>query len=99
MDVGFLYVSLGSSIVQLHDSLGSAGWALPAPFLYIYNSFQNKKVWVADAQAHDQRLVTVVKMATVLGCTTEEQHPFVRFCGQKDSMQGIFVKKCFLFTL
>jgi hypothetical protein len=29
-------------------------------------------------------------------CPTEEQHPFVLFCGQKDSMQRIFIKKCFL---
>jgi hypothetical protein len=43
MDViGFLCVSLGSSTVQLRDSLD------------------------ADAHAHVQRLVSVVKMATVL---------------------------------
>jgi hypothetical protein len=28
-------------------------------------------------------------------CTTEEQHSVVGFCGQKDSMQRIFIKKCF----
>jgi hypothetical protein len=57
MDViGFICVSLGSSTVQLHDSLG------------------------ADAHAHFQRLVSVVKMATVLEkCTTEEQRSDVRF--------------------
>jgi chloramphenicol 3-O-phosphotransferase len=38
-------------------------------------------------------------MATVLeACTAEEQRYVVRFCGQKDSMQWIFIKKCFLFT-
>jgi hypothetical protein len=49
MDVtSFLCVSLGSSTVQLHDSL--------------------------DAHARFQRLVSVVKMATVLeGYSTEEQ--------------------------
>jgi hypothetical protein len=31
--------------------------------------------------------------------TTKEQRSVVRFCGQKDSMQWIFVKKCFLFTV
>jgi hypothetical protein len=37
-------------------------------------------------------------MATVLEVdTTEEQRSVVRFCGQKDSMQNIFIKKCFLF--
>jgi hypothetical protein len=37
-------------------------------------------------------LVSVVKMATVLEeCNTEEQRLVVRFCGQKDSMQFIFI--------
>jgi hypothetical protein len=31
--------------------------------------------------------------------TTEEQRSVVRFCGQKDSMQRICIKKCFLFTV
>jgi hypothetical protein len=31
--------------------------------------------------------------------TTEEQHSVVRFCGQKDSIQRIFINKCFLFTV
>jgi hypothetical protein len=40
-------------------------------------------------------------MAIVLEeCTEEEQLPVVRsFCGQKDSMQRVFIKKCFLFTV
>jgi hypothetical protein len=39
-------------------------------------------------------------MATVLEASTiEEQSSDVRFCGQKDSMQRIFVNKCFLSTL
>jgi hypothetical protein len=47
---------------------------------------------------HVQKLVSVVKMATVLeGCTTEDQRSVARICGQKDSTQGIFIKKCFLF--
>jgi hypothetical protein len=49
---------------------------------------------------HIQRLVSVVKMAAILKCTTKEKHsvlPF--FFGQKDSMQRIFIKKCFLFTV
>jgi hypothetical protein len=44
MDViGFLYVLLGCSIVQLHDSLSRlqrAGWELPRSFLYILS-----RVW------------------------------------------------------
>jgi hypothetical protein len=72
MDViGFLCVSLGSSTVQLHDSL--------------------------DAHAHVHRLVSVVKIATVLeGCTTEEQSSGARsLCEQKDSVLKIFIKKMF----
>jgi hypothetical protein len=40
-------------------------------------------------------------MTTVLQvCTTEKQRSDVRFfCGQKDSMQRIFIKKCLLFTV
>jgi hypothetical protein len=46
-------------------------------------------------------LVSVVKMATVLEeSTTEEQRSVVMFfCGQKDFMQRIFIKKYFLFTV
>jgi hypothetical protein len=50
MDVlGFLFVSPGSSIVQLHDSL------------------------VTDAHAYVQRLVSIVKMATVFKKYTTEE--------------------------
>jgi hypothetical protein len=40
-------------------------------------------------------------MTTVLeGYTTEEQRCVVRyFCAQKDSMERILVKKCFLFAV
>jgi hypothetical protein len=39
-------------------------------------------------------------MATLLEkYTTEEQRSLVRFCEQKDRMQRIFIKKCFLFTM
>jgi hypothetical protein len=39
-------------------------------------------------------------MATMLEMyTTEEQHSVVRFLWAKDPMQGIFIKKCFLFTV
>jgi hypothetical protein len=65
MDViGFLCVSLGSSTVQLHDSL------------------------VADAYAHVQRLVPVIKMATAL---PKNSVLLYFFCGQKDSMQRMFI--------
>jgi hypothetical protein len=38
-------------------------------------------------------------MATVLeGCITEKQRSIVRFYGQKDSIQRIFIKICLLFT-
>jgi hypothetical protein len=58
------------------------------------------KVYVAEAHAHVQRLISVVKMATMLVCTTEEQGSLLRFlCVQKDLMQSIFIKKWFLFTV
>jgi hypothetical protein len=39
-------------------------------------------------------------MATVLeDCTTEEQGSVAHFCGKKDSVQRIFIKKSFLFTV
>jgi hypothetical protein len=52
--------------------------------------------------AHVQRLVSVVKMATVFEeCIIKEQCSAVRFFlgGQKDSMYKIFIKKCFLFMV
>jgi hypothetical protein len=55
-------------------------------------------VYIVDVHTHVQRLLSVVKMVTVLEeCATEEQHSVVCFCGQKDSMQRIFIKKYFLF--
>jgi hypothetical protein len=57
-------------------------------------------VKVADAHAHVQRLVSEVRTMTVLEeYTTEYQFLLWAFCGQKDSMQRIFIKKCFLFTV
>jgi hypothetical protein len=53
-------------------------------------------VLVVDAHAHVQRLVSVVKMATVHeGYATEEQRSVVRFffVGKR-----LFINKCFLFT-
>jgi hypothetical protein len=71
MDViSFLCASLGSSTVQLHDSLGSRG---VRPYSEAGFGSQN---------GDSARGVL-----------------FVRFCGQKDSMQRIFVKKYFLFTV
>jgi hypothetical protein len=32
-------------------------------------------------------------------CTTEEKRYFVGFCGQNNSMQRTFIKKCFMFTV
>jgi hypothetical protein len=44
-----------------------------------------------------QRLVSVVKMATVIEeCTTEEQRSAVRHLWTKVSLQRIFTKKCLL---
>jgi hypothetical protein len=52
-------------------------------------------VYVADGNPLVQRLVSVVKMATVLEEFTAEEQ---RFVGQKDSVQRTFIKKYFLFT-
>jgi hypothetical protein len=51
-EIGFVYVSLGSSTVQLHDSLcsGSDGHCLGL-FLYIHLFFQNQKLYVACASS------------------------------------------------
>jgi hypothetical protein len=39
-------------------------------------------------------------MAAVLEvCTTEVHRSVGRFCGHKDSIQEIFIKKCFLFKV
>jgi hypothetical protein len=56
---------------------------------------------VLDEHVHVRRLVSVVKMATVLEeCTKVEHRSVVRFfCGQKVSMQRILIKKYFTFTL
>jgi hypothetical protein len=43
----------------------------------------------ADVHAHVQRLVSVVKMATVLECTVEGQRSVVRFMGKR-TMQRMF---------
>jgi hypothetical protein len=53
-------------------------------------------VLVAGAHAHVQRLVSVVKMATVLeGYTTEEHGNVVFFCGQKNSVTKEVHKEMF----
>jgi hypothetical protein len=58
-------------------------------------------VYVADTHAHVQRLVSVVKMVTMLKeCTAKEQRSLARFlCGQKGSMKRILIKECFMFTV
>jgi hypothetical protein len=54
-------------------------------------------VYVADAHAHVQRLVSVVKMATVLEelCTTEEQPSVVNFLWAKKLSAGDVHKEIF----
>jgi hypothetical protein len=56
---------------------------------------------VAYEHAHVQRLVLIVKMATVLEEYTSitQELTVVLFCGQKDSMQRIFIKKYLLLTV
>jgi hypothetical protein len=57
-------------------------------------------VYVADTHAHVQRLISVVKMATVLEeCTTKHQRCVVRFLWAKVLNAMIFIKKSVLFTV
>jgi hypothetical protein len=74
MDVKvFLCVLLSSSTVQL--PAGPDGHCLG--HFCIHYFFTIQKVLVADAHGHIQRLISVVKIATVIEeCTTEEH----RFC-------------------
>jgi hypothetical protein len=47
-----------------------------------------------------QMLVSVVKMATVLeGVVPKSSVLLCVFWGQKDSLQRVFIKKCFLYTV
>jgi hypothetical protein len=63
-------------------------------------SLGSSTVQVADAHGHVQRLVPVVKMATVLESVLPKSSGLLCvFCGQKDTMQRPFIKKCFLFTV
>jgi hypothetical protein len=68
-------VSLGSSTVQFHESLGSRRACVCSTGF----SSQNGDVFEE--------------------CTTEEQSSIVLFYDQKDSMQRIFTKKCFFYTV
>jgi hypothetical protein len=50
-------------------------------------------IYVADMHAHVQGLVSVVNMTSMREeCDTKEQRSVVRFCGQNDSMQRIFIR-------
>jgi hypothetical protein len=75
-EIGFLFVSLGNSTVQLHDSLGSrhARACSEAGF---------------SSQKGDCLRYVLLK-SSILLCV---------FCGQKDSMERIFIKKCFMFMV
>jgi hypothetical protein len=77
MDVIGLYASLGSSRVQLHNSLDST------------------------RHAHVQKLVSVVKMATVLKvCTTEDHRSVVRFFFVAKGLEAKDIhKEMFLFMM
>jgi hypothetical protein len=57
-------------------------------------------VWVADAHAHGQRLVSVIKTETALEeYTTEDQSSVLRFLLAKRLNAKDIHKKCFLFTV
>jgi hypothetical protein len=75
--IGFLYVSLGSSTVQLQDSLGSRHtYACSGAG---FSSQNGGHAW------------GVCYRRTAFCCAV--------YCGQNASVQRIFIKKCFLFTV
>jgi hypothetical protein len=71
--------------------------------VYHYVAAQSSFMTVLAAEAHalNQRLVSVVKMATVLQmCTTEKRRSVVRFLLAKGlNAKDIHKKECFLFTV
>jgi hypothetical protein len=78
MDViGFLCVPLGSSTVQLHNSLGSRCACSCSE--------------VGFSRQNGDRAWGVYYWRAAFCCTF--------FCGQNDSMQRMFIKKCFLFMV
>jgi hypothetical protein len=52
-------------------------------------------VWVADAHAHVQRLVSAVRIATVFECITEEQRSVVRLLWAKGLIEKGIHKEIF----
>jgi hypothetical protein len=97
---------LASRFISIHHSLvilqfGAAGHTRESVnrsqmdvIAFLYVSLGSSRVHSCTCAC------SVVKMATVLeDCTTKELRTVVRFYGRKDSMQRIFIKKCFLFTM
>jgi hypothetical protein len=58
-----------------------------------HDSLDNRRACACSEAGFSSKMATVLKT-----CTIEEQR-CAFFCGQKDSMQRIFIKKCFLFTV
>jgi hypothetical protein len=57
-------------------------------------------VYLADAHTPVQKLISEVKMATMLEeCTAEEQRSVLRFLRARGLDAKIFIKKYFLFTV
>jgi hypothetical protein len=56
-------------------------------------------VSVACVYAHIQTLVSVIKMATMLGSIRLKSKSFLRFYEQNDSMEAILITKYFLFVV
>jgi hypothetical protein len=68
--------------------------SLGSSTVHLHDSLRTRRICV-------QRLISVVKMATMREeCTTEEQSYFVRyFSAQNDSMQRMFTTKCLMFRV
>jgi hypothetical protein len=57
-------------------------------------------VYIADVHVHIQRIVSVVKVATMLeACTTEKQHSVLHFLWAKGLNARISTKICLLFKV
>jgi hypothetical protein len=62
-------------------------------------SLGSSTVQVTNAHAPVQKLVSEVKRRSCLGSVIPKSRVLLGFCGQNDSMQSIFIKKCVLFTV
>jgi hypothetical protein len=76
------------------DVIGFLCISLGNSTVQLLDNLSNRRAYACSEDGFSSKMATVV-----LECATEEQRYVVRFCGQKDSMQRIFINKSFLFTV